>query len=38
VGSTVPVCIPIFPASGSPEMILSLLSFASFFVSATFLK
>jgi len=37
-GSIVPVYIPLFPASFTPELILSLFSFASFFVSATFLK
>ena len=38
VGSIFPVYIPIFPASFSPELILSLFSFVSFFVFATFLK
>ena len=38
VGSIFPVYIPIFPASFSPELILSLFSFVSFFIFATFLK
>ena len=38
VGSIFPVYIPIFPASFSPELILSLFSFVAFFIFATFLK
>jgi len=38
VGSVFPVYIPIFPETWSPELILSLFSFVSFFVFATFLK
>jgi|TARA_B110000977_G_scaffold173964_1_gene227487 hypothetical protein len=38
VGSIFPVYIPIFPQAWGPELILSLFSFVSFFVFATFLK
>lgn len=38
VGSIFPVYIPIFPAAFSPELILSLFSFVSFFIFATFYK
>mmetsp|Transcript_38444 Transcript_38444/g.95362 ORF Transcript_38444/g.95362 Transcript_38444/m.95362 type:complete len:282 (+) Transcript_38444:41-886(+) len=37
VGSIFPVYIPIFPGSFSPELILSLFSFVSFFIVSTFL-
>ena len=38
VGSIFPVYIPIFPQEWSPELVLSLFSFVSFFIFATFLK
>jgi hypothetical protein len=38
VGSVFPVYIPIFPQEWSPELVLSLFSFVSFFIFATFLK
>lgn len=38
IGSIVPVYIPLFPESFSPELILSLFSFLTFFITCTFLK
>ena len=38
VGSVFPVYIPIFPSSFSPELVLSLFAFVSFFICATFYK
>ena len=38
VGSIVPVYIPLFPQAMSPELILALFSFASLWVTCTFLK
>ena len=38
IGSIIPVYIPLFPESFSPELILSLFSFLTLFVTCTFLK
>lgn len=38
IGSIVPVYIPLFPESFSPELILSLFSFLTLFITCTFLK
>ena len=38
IGSIIPVYIPLFPSAWGPELILSLFSFTSFFIFATFLK